>query len=334
MLCGKFKNEYFSLLMLAALNGHDEVVRIMLTHTLANKKQIEQEGCAFDINNYLTRNVTALRCALDRGHFHVARTLIDFGGADVNHGLRGPLLIDATIRRRFDIVHYLVENGYADVNRAVTNDMYQILEQSTMSDRDRHLIIQWIKDLCREKRRTENGRTLLHLSVDVETYGDINYRPADIMHTLIFPNLATTRLLVCFGKRWIDLDAVDLVNNDTALHKILQSWAPGNNKDTKAIVELLINAGAHIDCANARGHRPVDVATVDEIRALLQSKQRLPRLKCLCARVITDQQIVYDNLWPTPTTKNTFLRLHGGLKRKRSMSDYSITSFDVYDDIF
>ncbi|CAF1156509.1 unnamed protein product, partial [Rotaria sordida] len=85
----------------------------------------------------------------------------------------------------------------------------KVLEQPTVSNRDRHSIIQWIKDLCREQRRTENGRTLLHLSVDVETYWKINYRPTDIRHILIFPNLAATRLLVCYGKRWIDLDAVD-----------------------------------------------------------------------------------------------------------------------------
>ncbi|CAF5074321.1 unnamed protein product, partial [Rotaria sp. Silwood1] len=57
-----------------------------------------------------------------------------------------------------------------------------VLEQSTISGRDRHSIIQWIKDLCREQRRTENGRTLLHLSVDIETYWSINYRAVDIMH--------------------------------------------------------------------------------------------------------------------------------------------------------
>ncbi|CAF3389972.1 unnamed protein product [Rotaria sp. Silwood1] len=246
--------------------------------------------------------------------------------------------------RMLDVKVPINADRFLDVGRLVfepsqqttkeDNIVNSVLEQSTISGRDRHSIIQWIKDLCREQRRTENGRTLLHLSVDIETYWSINYRAVDIMHILIFPNLAATRLLVCYGRRWIDLDAVDLVQSDTALHRISQSWVFSNNKDKKAIVELLINAGAHIDCVNAHGHRPVDVATGDEIRTLLRSKQILPRLKCLCASVVTNQQIMYDDLWPTSTPMNTFIRLHGGLKRKRSMSDCSISSFDVYDDMF
>ena len=52
----------------------------------------------------------------------MARILIDLGRADVNHGPYYPLLIDASRKGRLDIVHFLVENGCADVNRTVTND--------------------------------------------------------------------------------------------------------------------------------------------------------------------------------------------------------------------
>ena len=80
-------------------------------------------------------------------------------------------------------------------------------------------------------------------------------------------------------------------------------------------------AGAHIDCVNANGHTPLDLADNEELRTLLRSTQALPRLKCLCARLITDENLVYDHLWPATTTLNTFLRLHGGLKREHAMSD-------------
>ncbi|CAF1114056.1 unnamed protein product [Rotaria sordida] len=42
--------------------------------------------------------------------------------ADVNHGPLHPLLIDATIRGRLDIVEFLVENDYVDINQTKTND--------------------------------------------------------------------------------------------------------------------------------------------------------------------------------------------------------------------
>lgn len=126
MVLGKLHNESFSLLMLAALNGHDELVRLMLNRTLSDKKQIEHEGCIHDTKGYLTKSVTALWCALNRGHFRVADTLINLGGADVNHGPGASLLIDAIRKERFDILYYLIENGYVDVNRTVTHNRYRV----------------------------------------------------------------------------------------------------------------------------------------------------------------------------------------------------------------
>ncbi|CAM4863346.1 unnamed protein product [Rotaria socialis] len=207
-------------------------------------------------------------------------------------------------------------------------EFMQVLEQTALCNQDRHSIIQWIRDLSREQRRTEKQETLLHLTVDIQTYWNIDYRAAEVRRVLKFPNLAATRLLVCYGMRWIDLDAVDQVQRNTALHNISQSWMYDDSKDKKSIIELLINAGAHIDFVNANGYTPIDVATDDETRTLLRSKQVFPRLKCLCARAISDERIAFDGLWPMSTPMHTFLRLHGGFKRKRSVSDHSSISRD------
>ena len=110
-------NQKLTLLMLAALNGHDALVRMMLTHSITNRKRIEQEGSLYDVTGKLVDNVTALWCALDRRHFKVAHTLIDMGDADVDHGRKITLFLDAVFRKRFDIIYFLVENGYVDVNR-------------------------------------------------------------------------------------------------------------------------------------------------------------------------------------------------------------------------
>jgi hypothetical protein len=64
--------------------------------------------------------VSALYCACYRGHFHVAKTLIELGKANVNETTSDyrldPLFLHATMKNRLDIVRFLVENRYADVN--------------------------------------------------------------------------------------------------------------------------------------------------------------------------------------------------------------------------
>ncbi|CAF1321665.1 unnamed protein product [Rotaria sordida] len=100
------------------------IVRQILSHTPNVVTTIELRGRVHSVNGDLIDNVTALWCALDRAHFTVARTLIDVGKANVNHGPRHPLLIDAVIRGRLDIVRFLIDNDYADVNQTKTNDEY------------------------------------------------------------------------------------------------------------------------------------------------------------------------------------------------------------------
>jgi ankyrin repeat protein len=109
-----------SLLMVAALHGFDKVVHVLLAHN-PTMQQVELEGCVYSVKGQLVERTTALWCALDRAHYQVARTLIDVGRADVNHGPSQPLLIDAVISKRSDSVYFLVENGYADVNQTVAN---------------------------------------------------------------------------------------------------------------------------------------------------------------------------------------------------------------------
>lgn len=115
-----------SLLMLAALYGKDEMVRVIISHSSDVNQLVEVHGNVFRINGTLVRNASALWCACDRGHYNVARTLIESGGAKVDRGPRYPLLIDAVIVGRLDTVRFLIENGYADVNSIGTNDSYKL----------------------------------------------------------------------------------------------------------------------------------------------------------------------------------------------------------------
>jgi ankyrin repeat protein len=110
-------NERVNLLMLAALFGHDAVVRVILSNSSNTKNLVELSGSVNGINGKLVSHVTALWCACDRGHYTLARTLVDVGKAYVNNGPRNPLLIDAVINDRFDTIQFLIENNYVDINR-------------------------------------------------------------------------------------------------------------------------------------------------------------------------------------------------------------------------
>lgn len=122
----RVNDQSLSLLMVAAQHGKDEMVRIMLKHSSDMKKLVELSGNAYRTNGSLTKNVTALWCACDRGSYTVARTLIELGGAKVDHGPRYPLIIDSVIVGRLDTVRFLVENGYANIDNAGNSVSYRL----------------------------------------------------------------------------------------------------------------------------------------------------------------------------------------------------------------
>jgi ankyrin repeat protein len=118
--------QYVTLLILAALYGKDEIVRIILAHSSDVNKLVEIHGSVFRKNRTLVKNATALWCACDRGYYTVARTLIEIGGAKIDQGPRYPLLIDAVIIGRLDTVRFLIENGYANINNTDDNQNYKL----------------------------------------------------------------------------------------------------------------------------------------------------------------------------------------------------------------
>jgi ankyrin repeat protein len=119
-------NQCVSLLMLAALHGHDEMIRVLLSHSSDMKTLVELTGSVHRANKTLVRNATALWCACDRGHYTVARTLIEVGQAKIDHGPRYPLLVDAVVMGRLDIVRFLIENRYATITRTGGGEHFRL----------------------------------------------------------------------------------------------------------------------------------------------------------------------------------------------------------------
>ncbi|XP_063333592.1 protein fem-1 homolog B [Pelmatolapia mariae] len=102
-------------LIIAARNGHDKVVRLLLDHY---KVDTEQTGTVrFD--GYVIDGATALWCAAGAGHFEVVRLLVSHH-ANVNHTTitNSTPLRAACFDGRLDIVRYLVEHN-ADIS--ITN---------------------------------------------------------------------------------------------------------------------------------------------------------------------------------------------------------------------
>ncbi|CAL8260164.1 unnamed protein product [Merluccius merluccius] len=102
-------------LIIAARNGHDKVVRLLLDHY---RVDTEQTGTVrFD--GYVIDGATALWCAAGAGHFEVVRLLVSHR-ANVNHTTvtNSTPLRAACFDGRLDIVRYLVEQR-ADIG--ITN---------------------------------------------------------------------------------------------------------------------------------------------------------------------------------------------------------------------
>ncbi|XP_049579341.1 protein fem-1 homolog B [Syngnathus scovelli] len=102
-------------LIIAARNGHDKVVRLLLDHYHVDPEQLG--STRFD--GYTIEGATALWCAAGAGHFEVVRLLVAHG-ANVNHTTvnNSTPLRAACFDGRLDIVRFLVEHA-ADMS--ITN---------------------------------------------------------------------------------------------------------------------------------------------------------------------------------------------------------------------
>jgi ankyrin repeat protein len=99
-----------------------------------------------------------------------------------------------------------------------------------------------------------------------------------------YPCLRTVRILLQCGA---DANANN-IERATPLHVFVSNAASCND----TILQLLCDAGAHLDYANELGETAVDIAFNTNIKQLLQAKLRLS-LKCLCARLIQKAKVPF-----------------------------------------
>lgn len=108
------ERQLYTPLIVAAMNGHYDVVHILLTQL---KPNLEKEG-RVKFDGHLIEGAPALWVAAGAGHLNIVKLLIEHG-ADINHHTKN---VSTPVRAacfdgRLDIIRYLVDHG-ADINLA------------------------------------------------------------------------------------------------------------------------------------------------------------------------------------------------------------------------
>ncbi|KAL6264770.1 hypothetical protein P5V15_004868 [Pogonomyrmex californicus] len=158
-----------------------------------------------------------------------------------------------------------------------------------------------IHKLCALGVCLKDGQTLLHLAVNAET-------PVDDFHTndvCKFPCAATAQLLIRCGA---NVNAMDNERN-TPLHIIVgYSKAISDFATLHSIIIDLIEAGAHMDTVNNKGHTPYDIVTTGVAKIILRTQTKLS-LTCMAARAIKTYNLPYHG--NVPRSLESFIELHG-----------------------
>ncbi|XP_013413560.1 protein fem-1 homolog B [Lingula anatina] len=148
-------------LIIAAKNGHDKVIKTILSHFQVD---LEQAGTV-KFDGYVIESATALWCAAGAGKFDVVQTLIE-AGTDVNH----PTLTNSTPLRaacfdgRLDIVKYLVEHqANIHVANKYNNTCLMIASYKGHKDVVTYLLEQKADPDC----RAHCGATALHFAAEM-----------------------------------------------------------------------------------------------------------------------------------------------------------------------
>ncbi|KAF0688198.1 hypothetical protein As57867_020103, partial [Aphanomyces stellatus] len=115
--CGHFG---ISTLISASMNGHAEVVRMLLDHGGVDINVVERNG------------ISALISASMNGHAEVVRMLLDHGGVDINvvEMWDNSALIRASENGHAEVVRMLLDHGGVDINVVDRNGISALISAS------------------------------------------------------------------------------------------------------------------------------------------------------------------------------------------------------------
>ena len=156
-----YENEEITPLLIAAKNGHEEVVKVLLDYGA----DLEQTGTV-NTNNQVVECATALWCACNAGHMGVVKLLLK-RNADVNHATRSnstPLRA-ACFDGHLDIVKYLIENGGDLSINSKFSDLNSCLQIACGNGHQD--VVEYLLHIGEDPNKTDGrGFTSLHAAAD------------------------------------------------------------------------------------------------------------------------------------------------------------------------
>ncbi|CAF1476390.1 unnamed protein product [Adineta steineri] len=191
------------------------------------------------------------------------------------------ILVSKRYMENFDSYFIILLHLITIVARIIYNDNLEEKQELSINHRrDLYKLIRYI--IRYQYRLMENGSSLLHSCINPSTKG--------ILNLIEYPCSLTTHLLISCGA---DIDAMDIDGN-TPLHILMRNNSSSN---TINMLNILCDAGAHLDFANTKGHRPMDSMPAFRKKLYEQMKKKIDvtRLKCFCARLIQQQKFSYEN---------------------------------------
>lgn len=174
---------------------------------------------------------------------------------------------------------------------AIILHLLYLLEKVECTPSQEHLKHQTVYRLLKCAPRGKNGFTPLHMAVDKETTNVGRYRVG------IFPSLQVVKVLLDCGA---DPDSRDFDNN-TPLHVAAQNNCP-------AIMDALIEAGAHMDATNAFKKTAYELLDSKLLAKSTMQPFNYVTLQCLAARALDRNKVPYKGF--IPEELEAFIQLH------------------------
>ncbi|CAO2641127.1 Protein fem-1 homolog A [Lemmus lemmus] len=174
---------------------------------------------------------------------------------------------------------------------AIILHLLYLLEKVECTPSQEHLKHQTVYRLLKCAPRGKNGFTPLHMAVDKETTNVGRYRVG------VFPSLHVVRVLLDCGA---DPDSRDFDNN-TPLHIAAQNNCP-------AIMDALIEAGAHMDATNAFKKTAYELLDAKLLAKSTVQPFNYVTLQCLAARALDRNKVPYKGF--IPEELEAFVQLH------------------------
>ncbi|XP_042900716.1 protein fem-1 homolog B-like [Parasteatoda tepidariorum] len=255
-------------LLIAALNGHINVIRMML-HRF--QPDIEQDGTV-QIDGYVIEGATALWCAASAGHFNVVKYLLS-RGADVNHATKSKStpLRAACFDGRLDVIQYLVDKG-ADIHMANKYDNTCLMLAAYRGRID--VVTYLLTKKADPDAQTQCGATALHFAAD---HGHV-----DIVKKLLKHGAKITRNKMGLTPL---LQAAERTKAEVVEYFIKKSWC-----DKQEAVEALELLGASF--ANDKDFYSLEKAYY-YMHWALSERENHPDL--YCPKVLSSPIVAYDN---------------------------------------